>query len=142
MTLKNFKQEDLQFFLDQGLWAGLLGKPRLMLCFHGSGLIQMFPSCGFFFLEGGHLAVKAFPSCAHLEGAEGGGVHFWLPPICLLIMPLPLTGTPSLLCGCPEIVLHLYSPDTIRWSWRCFPKWFSDQGSRGGRQGARFLAKT
>lgn len=26
MTLKNFKQEDLQFFLDQGLWAGSLGK--------------------------------------------------------------------------------------------------------------------
>lgn len=77
MTLRNFKQEDLQFFLDQGLWAGSvggsLGKPRLMLSFRGSGLIQMFPSCGVFFLEGGHLAVKAFPSCAHLEGAEGGG---------------------------------------------------------------------
>lgn len=76
MTLKNFKQEDLYFFLDQGLWAGSLGKLRLMLRFHGSGLIQMFPSCGVFFLEGGHLAVKAFPSCAHLEGAEGGWCAF------------------------------------------------------------------
>lgn len=48
MTLESFKQEDLQFLLEQGLWGGSLGNPRLMLCFHDCGLIQMFPTCGFF----------------------------------------------------------------------------------------------
>lgn len=74
MTLESFEQEDVQFLLEQGLWGGPLGSPRLMLCFHGWGYIQMFPTCGIFSSGGRGLAVKTFPSCAHLDlGRLGGG---------------------------------------------------------------------
>lgn len=52
MTLKSFEREDLQSLLEQGPWGGWLGSPRLMLSFHGCGLIQMFPTCGIFSLGG------------------------------------------------------------------------------------------
>ena len=79
VTLKSLEQEDLQFLLEQGLWAGSLRSPRLMLCFHGCGLIQMFPTCGIFSLGGrGPLAVKTVPSCAHLDLSGWVGVLFRL----------------------------------------------------------------
>lgn len=76
MTLKSFKQEDLQFLLEQGLWGGSLGNPRLMLGFHGCGLIQMFPTCGILSLGGGALGCEGISICAHLGLASWEGVLF------------------------------------------------------------------
>lgn len=99
MTLKSLEQEDLQFLSEQGLWGGLLRSPRLMLCFHGCGLIQMFPTCGIFSLGGREpLAVKTDPSCAHLDlrGWVGGLFRLMSNPVLdsPALSPLRITSSP------------------------------------------------